>query len=83
MHHVRKTWRQGVARDLNANTCRKVIDTVHLISYVDTMNSNFRNKTVEDILTWLEDKGYNEWVREGFEGLVYFLQHGSTAQCML
>ena len=29
---------------------------------------DFKSKTVEDFLTWLENKGYDEWIREVFEG---------------
>ena len=30
---------------------------------------DFKKKTVEEMLTWLECKGYDEWIREVFEGL--------------
>ena len=30
---------------------------------------DFENKTVEEVLAWLERKGYDEWIREIFEGL--------------
>ena len=43
------------------------------MSMIKTMDPDFRNKTVEDMLAWLENKGYNEWIRESFEGLIYFL----------
>lgn len=29
---------------------------------------DFKSKTVEEVLVWLEKKGYDEWVREIFEG---------------
>ena len=32
---------------------------------------DFRTKTVEELLTWLENKGYDEWIREVFEGLLF------------
>ena len=32
---------------------------------------DFKSKTVEEVLVWLERKGYDEWVREIFEGLCY------------
>ena len=32
---------------------------------------DFKNKTVGEVLTWLEQKGFDEWVREVFEGLFY------------
>ena len=31
---------------------------------------DFKKKSVEDMLTWLENKGYSEWVRESFEGQI-------------
>jgi len=31
---------------------------------------DFKSKTVEEMLLWLESKGYDEWIREAFEGLV-------------
>jgi len=29
---------------------------------------DFTSKNVEGVLTWLEKKGYDEWIREAFEG---------------
>ena len=47
------------------------------------MDLVFRNKTVEEMLAWLENKGYNEWIRESFEGLVcYCLLHVSKVVCI-
>ena len=32
---------------------------------------DFKTKTVEELLTWLENKGYDEWIREVFEGIQF------------
>lgn len=32
---------------------------------------DFRKRTVEEVLTWLDKKGYDEWVREVFEGQLF------------
>ena len=40
---------------------------------------DFRKKTVEEMLTWLESKGYDEWTREVFEGLFFDIIAGAVS----
>ena len=42
---------------------------------------DFKSKTVEEVLVWLEKKGYDEWVREIFEGLCCWSHVGREDAC--